>query len=127
MQVKTKERTMLKSFGEQMFEARHKKDISINKLAKTMGISHAFLSRLERGEVKAPSEDTTKRIADLLDLSFDELLMGAGRIPEDIKAKLTSDKKYLPIFRAMQSLTGEELRKVFDFISQLNLKRFEEE
>lgn len=53
---------------------RQAKELSLTEVAKTAGISTAFLSLIERGE-KEPSLTVLRRIADALDVPSDVLLL----------------------------------------------------
>jgi len=61
--------------------------LGIKKLAPELGVNYTYLSKLENKEVR-PSGDLVRRVARYFDYSEDQLLMAAGRIPEDILAIL---------------------------------------
>ena len=59
--------------------------ISLRSAAQQTGVDPAYLSRVEGGRVK-PSESMLRRLAPVLALPVDELLLAAGRIPETLRA-----------------------------------------
>lgn len=57
---------MAKSFGETIREMREAQDMGLRAAADRLGISPAYLSRIERGKEHPPKPDVIKRIATLL-------------------------------------------------------------
>jgi transcriptional regulator with XRE-family HTH domain len=50
--------------------------LTLRELGEACGVSHAYLSRLERGEIDNPSVDVLGRIAEYFDLSLEWLVYG---------------------------------------------------
>ncbi|CAE6887839.1 DNA methyltransferase [Paraburkholderia domus] len=59
-------------------------------LANTLSVSKSFLSHLESGK-RQPSEDQIAALADALRLPPDLLMLGSGRLPEDIRDAFSSN------------------------------------
>jgi transcriptional regulator with XRE-family HTH domain len=70
-------------FGAIIRQAREGKDISLRDLAKQVGVSPTFLSKVETEDWK-PKEEKVRKIASLLGLDGDDLVARAGRIPSDL-------------------------------------------
>jgi transcriptional regulator with XRE-family HTH domain len=76
---------MTESLGARIRRKRLKKGLGLRKTAKNAGISATFLSRVETGLEKAiPSEMVIRKLADLIEDNFDELMSLAGRIPAEV-------------------------------------------
>ncbi len=73
--------------------------LSLTGLASLVGVSPAYLSRVERGEDGPPSEPVIRKIANELSLDGDELCALAGRIPQDIHAYVTANPKVIQRLR----------------------------
>lgn len=58
---------------------------SVRRVAQRMGIQPSYLSKVERGEVAPPSEATTRRLAEELDVDADMLLAMAGKVSSDLQ------------------------------------------
>ncbi len=58
---------------------------SVRQVAKRMGIQPSYLSKVERGEVAPPSEETTRKLAHELDVDCDVLLAMAGKVSSDLQ------------------------------------------
>ena len=57
---------MAKPFGETIREMRMAQEMGLRKAAERLGISPAYLSRVERGKERPPRPDLVKRMATLL-------------------------------------------------------------
>ena len=60
----------------------------MRQVADRVGIQPSYLSKVERGEVAPPSEDTFRRIADDLGQDPDVLLALAGKVSSDLKTAI---------------------------------------
>lgn len=79
---------------------------SVRKVAERVGVQPSYLSKVERGEVSPPSEDTLVRLARELAVEPDLLLAMAGKVSSDLLevirrrpllfAQLIRDLKDLP-------------------------------
>ena len=61
------------------------KRFSLRQVAQRVGIEPAYLSKIERGEMSPPSEDTTVRLAKELGEDPDVLLALAGKVSSDLQ------------------------------------------
>lgn len=57
---------MARSFGQTLREMREAQGMGLREFADRLGISPAYLSRIERGKERPPKPDTIKRMATLL-------------------------------------------------------------
>jgi HTH-type transcriptional regulator, competence development regulator len=76
------------SFGSTVRETRMLKGYGLNEMAERLGISPAYLSRIEREQDKPPRDDLIERIAAILDLRLDDLFVKAARLPPDMRKDL---------------------------------------
>jgi transcriptional regulator with XRE-family HTH domain len=58
-------------FGKRLRKFRRNKDLTQEKLAELAGISVDFVSLIERG-LSSPSFDTIQKLADILEVKFEE-------------------------------------------------------
>jgi transcriptional regulator with XRE-family HTH domain len=72
------------SFGHLIRQLRNKKGLTLRELAKSLKISHAYLSQVETNLAK-PSEDLAKRLAQFFGANQEELLFFARDIPGQIQ------------------------------------------
>lgn len=62
----------------------HDRRYSVRKVAERVGVQPSYLSKVERGEVAPPSEDTLVRLARELAVEPDLLLAMAGKVSSDL-------------------------------------------
>jgi transcriptional regulator with XRE-family HTH domain len=58
---------------------------SLRQVAGRLGVQPSYLSKVERGEVGPPSEETTRRLAEDLGEDPDVLLALAGKVSTDLR------------------------------------------
>ena len=71
-------------FGAFVRHEREAKDIGLREMAKMIGVSPTYLSKIERDEFPPPAEDKVKAIAKIIGCDADDLLARAGRVSSDI-------------------------------------------
>ncbi len=73
------------SFGSVVRERRTALGIGLNDFAERLGISPAYLSRVERDHEKPPRDELIERAAAILGLRMDDLFVEAQRLPPDMQ------------------------------------------
>ena len=73
-----------KNFGALVRREREAKEIGLREMAKKIGISPTYLSKIERGDFDPPAEDKVRKIAEIIGRDPDELLALAGRVASDL-------------------------------------------
>jgi transcriptional regulator with XRE-family HTH domain len=71
-------------FGAFIRRQREAKERGLREMAKMIGVSPTYLSKVERDEFPPPAEDKVKAIAKIIECDPDELLARAGRVSTDI-------------------------------------------
>ena len=71
-------------FGAYVRRGRVAKEIGLREMAKKIGVSPTYLSKVERDEFAPPTEEKVRAIAQIIDCDPDELLAMAGRVPSDL-------------------------------------------
>jgi transcriptional regulator with XRE-family HTH domain len=99
-----------------------KRKISLNQLAKRGGISAAFLSRILTRERSLPSDKAILRIARILDIEPERLLIEAGRISDELRSTLS--RPLVPaLLRATGELSETEMQEVIKTAEAIALKQ----
>ena len=102
---------MSENFGQRVRRLREAKQLGLRETAKKLGISAAYLSRIETSEERTPpAEEVIDKLARELEENFDELMRLAGRIPSDVKDYITTEG--MPQFLRTakeRNLTGKQL------------------
>jgi HTH-type transcriptional regulator, competence development regulator len=101
------------TFGAFVRREREAKEIGLREMAKKIGVSATYLSKVERDEFPPPAEDKVKRIAAIIECDPDELLARAGRVASDLTAIIREQPRGMADFlRAARGLTAEDMARL---------------
>ena len=101
----------MKTLGERIRELREEKDLSLRELAKTIGVSAAFMSDVELGR-RHPSDKHMLAIAQALETSLEDLQEFDTRPPlREFRKATLSNPEYGFAFRQMmdRQISSKEL------------------
>jgi transcriptional regulator with XRE-family HTH domain len=83
---------------------------SIRQTARRIGVEPAYLSKIERGEVSPPSEETIRRLAADLGEDADYMLALAGKVASDIREIIVGKPVlFAELIRGLSNVCEEEL------------------
>lgn len=110
---------MYSEFGRkirELREAKRKTDpaFSLRRFAQEVGVSAAFLSKVEMGEAPPPKAEKIIRIAKLLGTNPDELLSLAGKVDPALPEFIREQPKMADFLRTAREvkITDEEIEKL---------------
>jgi transcriptional regulator with XRE-family HTH domain len=103
-------------FGALVRREREAKEIGLREMAKMIGVSPTYLSKVERDEFPPPAEDKVKAIAKIIGRDADDLLALAGRVSSDI----TEIIKRQPVELAalLRTTKGQSAEKIARLVRQ---------
>ncbi|HEY7535640.1 MAG TPA: helix-turn-helix transcriptional regulator [Thermodesulfobacteriota bacterium] len=122
-------------FGDYMKNKRRQKNITQEDLARALGVSSVFVHQLETAKVDAPSLERCNQIADVLEVSIDEIwnvakkerlrrFMEREGITEDHFEVLTEGERTLiKLYRSLD----EDSRRDFGGMVYMLLRRSQDE
>jgi transcriptional regulator with XRE-family HTH domain len=97
-------------FGTFIRRGREDKKIGLREMAKMIGVSATYLSKVERDEFPPPTEERVKAIAKIIDCDADDLLARAGRVATDISDII---KRHPVVLAAhLRSLTRDDITQL---------------
>jgi transcriptional regulator with XRE-family HTH domain len=100
-------------FGAFIRREREAKEIGLREMAKKIGVSPTYLSKVERDEFPPPAEDKVRKIAAIIDHDADELLALAGRVASDLTDIIRERPREMADFlRAAKGLTAEDMARL---------------
>ena len=112
-----------KSLGDLIREARTPKG-SLRDFAKKLDITPSYLSDIENDR-RIPAEEVLGRIAELLELDFDELMAKAGRFGEEAERYMRRHPTVGVLFRKLSDskTPDDDLAKLLKKAEELARKR----
>ena len=100
-------------FGEFVRRERKAKEIGLREMAKMIGVSPTYLSKIERDEFPPPAEDKVKAIAKIIECDPDDLLARAGRVSTDISDIIKRHPVELAaLLRTTKGLTADGIARL---------------
>jgi transcriptional regulator with XRE-family HTH domain len=103
----------IEKFGEFVRRKRVEKEIGLREMAKMIGVSPTYLSKVERDEFPPPAEDKVRKIAEIIGCDSDELLARAGRVSSDLSEIIKQHPRELAaLLRTTKGLTADAVAKL---------------
>jgi transcriptional regulator with XRE-family HTH domain len=100
-------------FGSFIRREREAKEIGLREMAKMIGVSPTYLSKIERDEFPPPAEDKVKAIAKVIDCDADDLLARANRVSTDISEIIKRHPvEMAALLRTTKGLTADDINRL---------------
>jgi ribosome-binding protein aMBF1 (putative translation factor) len=100
-------------FGTFVRREREAKGIGLREMAKMIGVSPTYVSKVERDEFPPPAEDKVKAIAQIIKCDTDELLARAGRVSSDLSDIIKQHPRDVAaLLRTTKGLTADDMAKL---------------
>jgi transcriptional regulator with XRE-family HTH domain len=100
-------------FGAFVRRQREAREIGLREMAKMIGVSPTYLSKVERDEFPPPAEDKVKAIAAIIECDVDELLALAGKVASDLSEIIKRQPvKLAALLRTTKELTAEDIARL---------------
>jgi transcriptional regulator with XRE-family HTH domain len=100
-------------FGAFIRREREARVIGLREMANKIGVSPAYLSKIERDEFPPPAEDKVKAIAEIFGCDADDLLARAGRVSSDISDIIKRRPVELTaLLRTTKGMTADEIARL---------------
>jgi transcriptional regulator with XRE-family HTH domain len=116
-----------KSLGELLKELREANKLTLREMEKQTGISNAYLSQVENGQIKKPSPNYLFKISEALNYPYESLMERAGFVvpskdvdPSDkseSNGRLSKESKAFAIFSSIKDLTEDEAEALVEFLN----------
>ena len=100
-------------FGEFVRRERKAKEIGLREMAKMIGVSPTYLSKIERDEFPPPAEDNVRKIAAIIGCDADELLARADRVSSDLSEIIKRRPvQVAALLRTTKGLTADDMARL---------------
>ncbi|SHK88747.1 Transcriptional regulator, contains XRE-family HTH domain [Desulfatibacillum alkenivorans DSM 16219] len=106
----------MKSFGETLRELRTAQDLGLRETAGRVGISPAYLSRIERGKERPPRPEVIKALAKELAADPDVLFRLSSSTDPEVSGYLNEQPEVTNLVRFLKAndFSGEEIERLLD-------------
>ena len=105
------------TFGACIRRERESRRLGLRQMAKKIGVSPTYLSKVERDEFTPPTEEKVRAIARFIERDPDQLLAMAGRVSSDILDIIKRHPMELPTF--LRSLTDEDVVRLTQYAQEV--------
>lgn len=102
-------------FGAFIRGERMAREIGLREMAKMIGVSPTYLSKVERDDFPPPAEDKVRAIAKVIECDADELLARAGRVSADISTIIKGHRHQealAALLRTTKGMTAEQIGRL---------------
>ena len=100
-------------FGAYVRQEREGREIGLREMAKKIGVSPTYLSKIERDEFAPPAEDKVRKIAEILDIDVDELLALAGKVSTDLSEIIREHPREMAaLLRTTKGMTASDVARL---------------
>ncbi|RYH08578.1 helix-turn-helix domain-containing protein [Tropicimonas sp. IMCC6043] len=100
-------------FGAFVRREREAREIGLREMAKKIGVSPTYLSKVEREEFTPPTEEKVRAIAQIIECDVDELLALAGRMPADLADIIKrAPVEVSALLRTTRGMTRDEIARL---------------
>jgi transcriptional regulator with XRE-family HTH domain len=87
--------------------------VGLREMARMIGVSPTYLSKVERDEFPPPAEDKVRKIAEIIECDADDLLARAGRVSTDISDIIKRHPVELTaLLRTTKGLTADDITRL---------------
>lgn len=109
-------RAAVDTFGQIIKRARKNKCISQTKLADMIKVNSTYISKLENGTIKPPSQQIISELARALEIDVHELLIAAKIIPSDYMRIISEDKTVRLLLKKHADLSEGQKREIHSIL-----------
>jgi HTH-type transcriptional regulator, competence development regulator len=103
--------------GARLKEVRDLRNLSLKAVAEPADISAAYLQKLERGEVKAPSPHILHRLSQVLAVPYQQLMELAGYVVPSADSETTPRGNLLAHALSSEDITEDEAQELARYLS----------
>jgi HTH-type transcriptional regulator, competence development regulator len=101
------------TFGGRIQRLRRELGLTQRDVAGKLGIDFTYLSKLENNRGEPPSEETVRKLAEVLGADAEELLALAGRVPAELRELAQNDVEFARFLRRLPNLSDKQLQALY--------------
>ena len=109
----------METFGQTVKRLRKAKRITQLELAERIGVDFTYVSKIENDRtVRTPAESTIRKIAEVLDVNVEELILLARRVPQNLQETIVQDPLAVDFLRTVSKFNVTERTEISRFIER---------
>lgn len=117
----------MSEFGERLRNLRKQQKVTQRQLAALVGIDFTYISKIESGTMDPPAEDKIIRMAEVLRVEPEELILAAKKVPTTFQ-RLITENSDVPVFlRKASGLSPAQWKKIKDILHEDDKRPGEED
>lgn len=106
--------------GQALWDARKRLGLTLRQVEEASGVSNAYLSQLENGEIRNPSPQILHKLSESLNLDYEALMQLAGHIRKS-DPNTGRRRGRLPTF-AKEELSDEEEAELLKYLAFIRMR-----
>ena len=100
-------------FGAYIRSVREERKVGLREMARKIGVSPTYVSKVERDDFAPPAEDKVCKIAEILEMDPDELLSRAGKVSSDLTEIIRARPRVLAaLLRTTKGMTADDVGRL---------------
>ena len=109
------------TYGDYLKSLRLKHGLTLREVEAKTGVSNAYVSQLETGKVKQPSPSNLYKLADLYQVTYEDLMERAGYpVP---KTSQEPQSENLVIHNRLGKLSSDEEEELIDYLNFIRTRK----
>lgn len=106
------------NLGEYIKGERKLRNITQRKLASKVGVNFSYISRIESGDTKMPSDEILIKISDALELDIDKVMLLSNKYPQELRDLLANNPTFLDIIKNFcnKTPTASQLNQIHQIL-----------
>ena len=101
------------NFGAYIRRVREERKVGLREMARKIGVSPTYVSKVERDEFAPPTEDKVRKIAEIFEIDPDELLSRAGKVSSDLAEIIRARPRVLAaLLRATKGMKEDDIGRL---------------
>lgn len=110
-------------FGAYIRSVREKRKVGLREMARKIGVSPTYVSKVERDEFAPPAEDKVRKIAEIFEMDPDELLSRAGKVSSDLAEIIRARPRVsAALLRAINKMTADDVERLARNVEKSKVK-----
>ena len=108
------------TFGQKIKSLRKAKRITQLELAERIGVDFTYVSKIENDRtIRTPAESTIRKIAEVLDVNAEELILLARKVPQNLQETIVQDSLAVDFLRTVPKFNAAEREEISKFIERV--------